>query len=437
MQQIIQSVLTDANTQWVLLSTLLLGIASGVLGSFALLRKQSLIGDAVAHAALPGICIAFLLIGEKDFISLLIGATFTGLLAAYLIQFITSQSRIKEDTSIGLVLSVFFGAGIMLLTKVAQSPSGNKSGLDDFIFGQAASLVGLDVQIMMVTALALIVVTFALFKEFKLSTFDPEFARGIGLPVGFLNFLFLSLLVITVVIGIQAVGVIMMAALLITPAIAARFWTDSLGIMVIVAGLVGAFSGIAGTSISTLQRGLSTGPLIVLVATVVFVLSMLFAPKRGLVSIWLKRWKNDQLLTEKGLLIRMYEFELENNLSTEKLHSSSSLSVKKREKLIHGYELKGWIESNDIGWNLTEQGKEIAIQQLVIDRLAELKEMYPNQLTDVNIQEYLDQPLDLVNQKDSKFLMNRLLDIQSQYDLQPIFREREGGNKWVMKRGFL
>ncbi|KUP07995.1 manganese ABC transporter permease [Bacillus coahuilensis m2-6] len=427
MQQIIQSVLTDANTQWVLLSTLLLGIASGVLGSFALLRKQSLIGDAVAHAALPGICIAFLLIGEKDFISLLIGATFTGLLAAYLIQFITSQSRIKEDTSIGLVLSVFFGAGIMLLTKVAQSPSGNKSGLDDFIFGQAASLVGLDVQIMMVTALALIVVTFALFKEFKLSTFDPEFARGIGLPVGFLNFLFLSLLVITVVIGIQAVGVIMMAALLITPAIAARFWTDSLGIMVIVAGLVGAFSGIAGTSISTLQRGLSTGPLIVLVATVVFVLSMLFAPKRGLVSIWLKRWKNDQLLTEKGLLIRMYEFELENNLSTEKLHSSSSLSVKKREKLIHGYELKGWIESNDIGWNLTEQGKEIAIQQLVIDRLAELKEMYPNQLTDVNIQEYLDQPLDLVNQKDSKFLMNRLLDIQSQYDLQPIFSGKRGG----------
>ncbi|KUP06510.1 manganese ABC transporter permease [Bacillus coahuilensis p1.1.43] len=427
MQQIIQSVLTDANTQWVLLSTLLLGIASGVLGSFALLRKQSLIGDAVAHAALPGICIAFLLIGEKDFISLLIGATFTGLLAAYLIQFITSQSRIKEDTSIGLVLSVFFGAGIMLLTKVAQSPSGNKSGLDDFIFGQAASLVGLDVQIMMVTALALIVVTFALFKEFKLSTFDPEFARGIGLPVGFLNFLFLSLLVITVVIGIQAVGVIMMAALLITPAIAARFWTDSLGIMVIVAGLIGAFSGIAGTSISTLQRGLSTGPLIVLVATVVFVLSMLFAPKRGLVSIWLKRWKNDQLLTEKGLLIRMYEFELENNLSTEKLHSSSSLSVKKREKLIHGYELKGWIESNDIGWNLTEQGKEIAIQQLVIDRLAELKEMYPNQLTDVNIQEYLDQPLDLVNQKDSKFLMNRLLDIQSQYDLQPIFSGKRGG----------
>ncbi|MHC8522318.1 metal ABC transporter permease [Rossellomorea sp. H39__3] len=142
------SILKDGNTQWVLLSTLLLGIASGVMGSFALLRKQSLIGDAVAHSALPGICLAFMIMGEKDFFGLLVGAAVTGLIAAYLIQAVTRTSKIKEDTAICLFLSVFFGLGIVLLTKVAQMPSGNQSGLDHFIFGQAASLVGKDVWLM-------------------------------------------------------------------------------------------------------------------------------------------------------------------------------------------------------------------------------------------------------------------------------------------------
>lgn len=298
-------ILFDANTQWVLLGTMLLGLASGVLGSIALLRKQSLIGDAVAHAALPGICIAFLFIGEKSLIALLIGATITGLLAAYCIQFITSSSILKEDAAIGLVLSVFFGFGIVLLTKVAQSPSGNKSGLNDFIFGQAASLVGNDVKLMAGAATVLILVTALIFKELKVLTFDPEFAKGIGLPTSFLNFLFLTLLVTAVVIGIQAVGVILMAALLITPSIAARYWTESLGKMVVISGVFGALSGMAGTLISTLREGLATGPLIVVVATFLFLISMLFAPQRGIVTKWMKRIKFDkeirkELILQKG-----------------------------------------------------------------------------------------------------------------------------------------
>lgn len=300
----LKMILVDANTQWVLLGTMLLGIASGVLGSIALLRKQSLIGDAVAHAALPGICIAFLLIGEKSLIALLIGATITGLLAAYCIQFITSTSILKEDAAICLVLSVFFGFGIVLLTKVAQSASGNKSGLNDFIFGQAASLVGTDVKIMAGTAAVLILVTAIIFKELKVLTFDPEFAKGLGLPTGFLNFLFLTLLVAAVVIGIQAVGVILMAALLITPSIAARYWTDSLGKMVVISGLFGAVSGMAGTMVSTLREGLATGPFIVVAATFLFLISMLFAPQRGLVTKWVNRIKFDKQIKKELILHR-------------------------------------------------------------------------------------------------------------------------------------
>ncbi|MGP9042039.1 metal ABC transporter permease [Cytobacillus kochii] len=300
MEQIGQMLLA-ANTQWVLIGTLLLGLASGILGSFALLRKQSLIGDAVAHAALPGICIGFMLTGERSLIILLIGATVTGLLAAYCIQYIASASILKEDTAICLILSTFFGVGIVLLTKVQQMPSGNKSGLDSFIFGQAAGMVSSDVKLMAGAAALLLMVTIIFFKEFKLITFDVEFAKGLGLPVSALNFLFMTLLVAVVVIGIQAVGVILMAALLITPAISARYWTNSLSKMVIISGIFGAISGVIGTLISSLDRGIPTGPFIVVTATIIFFISILFAPARGIITLKIKRrMTNQKLLREQG-----------------------------------------------------------------------------------------------------------------------------------------
>lgn len=301
MMEQIGQMLIAANTQWVLIGTLLLGLASGILGSFALLRKQSLIGDAVAHAALPGICIGFMLTGERSLIILLIGATVTGLLAAYCIQYIASASILKEDTAICLILSTFFGVGIVLLTKVQQMPSGNKSGLDSFIFGQAAGMVSSDVKLMAGAAALLLMVTIIFFKEFKLITFDAEFAKGLGLPVSALNFLFMTLLVAVVVIGIQAVGVILMAALLITPAISARYWTNSLSKMVIISGIFGAISGVIGTLISSLDRGIPTGPFIVVTATIIFFISILFAPARGIITLKIKRrMTNQKLIREQG-----------------------------------------------------------------------------------------------------------------------------------------
>ncbi|MGG0716811.1 metal ABC transporter permease [Robertmurraya massiliosenegalensis] len=299
MDDLIKISLTDANTQWVLLGTMLLGISSGVLGSIALLRKQSLMGDAVAHASLPGICITFLLLGEKSLFPLLIGAAISGLLATFCIQAISSYSIIKEDTAIGLVLSVFFGLGIVLLTKVSQSSVGNKSGLNDFIFGQAASLVGSDVKLMAGAAAFLTVITWLIFKELKVLTFDPEFAKGLGLPTKLLNFVFLSLLVSAIVVGIQAVGVILMAAMLITPAISARYWTNSLSRMIIVSGVFGALSGVFGTLLSTLGEGLATGPFIVVTATFIFLISILFAPERGLITKWVKRLRLNKRLQQE------------------------------------------------------------------------------------------------------------------------------------------
>lgn len=281
--------LRDPNAQWILLGSMLLGLSSGVLGSFAYLRKQSLMGDALAHAALPGVCMAFMLTGSKSIFFFLIGAAAAGLIATFGIGYVTRHSRIKQDSALGIVLSVFFGVGIVLLTKIQHGGSGNQSGLDKFLFGQAASMVLTDVITMAVVALLLVIICGLFFKEFKLLSFDPGFAKGIGLPVAALDQFMMFLIVVAVVVGIQAVGVVLMSALLITPAVSARYWTEKLGVMVVLSGIFGAVSGFVGTLLSGLGSNLPTGPLSVLAATALFIVSVLFAPKRGLAAKLLER----------------------------------------------------------------------------------------------------------------------------------------------------
>lgn len=283
--------LTDPNFQWILLATILLGLGSGVLGSFAYLRKQSLMGDVLSHAALPGICIAFMLTGTKSLPLFLIGAALAGIVATFGISVITQHTRIKEDTALALILSVFFGVGILLLTQIQSSAGGNQSGLDKFLFGQTASMVQQDVWMMAGMSTILIIVCALLFKEFKLLSFDAGFARGIGFPVKLLEQLMMFLIVIAVVVGIQAVGVVLMAAMLITPAVSGRYWTNQLGVMVVLSGLFGALSGSLGTIISTSANNLPSGPLTVLSASAIFLVSIVFGPSKGVLAKVLSRNK--------------------------------------------------------------------------------------------------------------------------------------------------
>jgi len=274
-------ILLSSNTQWVLFSTLLLGSASGMMGCLAYWKRQSLMSDALSHAALPGIVITFMLIGHKHLLLLILGAAVSALLGALLIQWVTLASRIKEDAAMGIVLSVFFGLGIMLLTIVNRTVSGNQGGLDSFIFGQAATMVRHDVQMMLLLTLVVIAIVVTLFKEWKLFLFDPDFARGIGMPLVPMNILYTFALVLTIVMGIQAVGVILMSALLIIPAVSARYWTRSFGRMIILSSVFGGLSGAVGTIISALGKGWPTGPFIVIVAVGLFVISILFGTQKG------------------------------------------------------------------------------------------------------------------------------------------------------------
>ncbi len=279
----LSEVLQGGIVQNVLLGAAMLGAISGMLGAFAVLRRQSLLGDTLSHAALPGVCLGFLVAGGRDLGSVLIGAFVTGTLAALSVMLITRRTTLKTDAALGIVLSVSFAIGIVLVTVIqGQAGSGNL-GLMTFIFGQAAAILRADLWIIGGVGLAALALVLIFWKEFKIVSFDAEFARAQGLPVAAIEAGLTVMVALAIVVGLQLVGVVLMVALLIAPAAAARQWTASLGAMVTLSALIGAASGAAGALISATTRGLATGPVVVLVATGVVLVSLLVAPGRGLV----------------------------------------------------------------------------------------------------------------------------------------------------------
>ena len=297
---------TDYTLRTVALGSAVLGITSGTLGTYAVLRQQSLLGDAISHAALPGIALAFLITGAKIPIVLLIGAAVAGWLATLAVTVITRTTRIKYDGALGLALSVFFGVGLVLLTYIQKLPNANQAGLDAFLFGQAASLVVDDVILMAVIGFASLLCVIVLWKEFKILAFDPEFARTMGLQVRMLDVTLTTLLVIAIVIGLQTVGVVLMSAMIIAPAAAARQWTDRLGLMMLLSAGAGAASGVAGAVVSSTAANIPTGPTIVLCVGAIVIVSLFLAPHRGLVWRWLREWRNGRRLRLEAVLLDLF-----------------------------------------------------------------------------------------------------------------------------------
>ena len=278
---------------------MLLGIVSGVLGCFAILRKQSLLGDAVSHASLPGVCLAFMITHIKNTEILLLGALFIGIVCIGLIYLIQNYTKIKFDSALAFILSVFFGLGLVLLSYLNKLPGANKSGLNRFIFGQASTFVERDVKLMFYTGLLLLAIIILFWKEFKIVSFDAEFARTLGFPSKKIGISISVLIVVTVIIGIQAAGVILISAMIISPAVAARQWTDKLSVMVILSGIFGGFAGLTGTLVSITESNLPTGPVIVLIISLIVIFSILFSPKRGIIFKFSMNRKKRKMLSEK------------------------------------------------------------------------------------------------------------------------------------------
>ena len=309
-----------------------LGIVNGVLGSFAVLRKQSLLGDAISHAALPGIALAFLLTGSKSTIVLLLGAAAAGWVGTLLVMNIVKNTRVKYDSALGLVLSVFFGFGLVLLTYIQRMPVASQAGLDTFLFGQAATLLARDVATIGLLGAAVLLIVLAVWKEFKLLCFDPDFALSLGFPVRWLDILLITLLVTSIVIGLQTVGVVLMSAMVVAPAAAARQWTDRLGAMVAISAFFGALAGVGGALVSSLAARLPAGPTIVLCLTVIVIVSLLAAPNRGIVWKWARERVNRNLLQTEAVLADLYVLAMRH----EDLGHGHPISVLRTMSIGHG-----------------------------------------------------------------------------------------------------
>jgi manganese/zinc/iron transport system permease protein len=297
---VLHDLIFDYTLRNIALGSMLLGIVSGVLGSFAVLRRQGLLGDTLSHAALPGIVIAFMLTGTRTSIVLLIGAGIAGWIGTLILLRIVKNTKLSEDTALGVILSVFYGVGILLLTYVQGQNNANQAGLDRYLFGQAASIIASDVVTFLVLGSAALLIVVLLYKEFKLISFDMEFAYSIGYPVKYLDILLTSLLVVAVMIGLQTVGVVLMAAMVIGPGTAARQWTDRLHMMLILSGLFGAAAGVTGAVISVQASRLPTGPMIILSLTVIVLVSLFFAPNRGIVPDILRRRRQREAIRQNG-----------------------------------------------------------------------------------------------------------------------------------------
>lgn len=367
----------NPNIRYVTGGSVLLAISSALVGCFTFLKKKALVGDAVAHAVLPGICLAFLLSGTKNPVYLIIGAFITGWLSLILIDVITRKSKIKEDTAIGLILSVFFGVGILLLTMIQHSGNAAQSGLDSFLFGKAAALVGQDLMIFSIISICLLLGVILFYKEFALISFDEDFAKSIGFPVKRLELALTTLTVLAVVTGIQAVGVVLMAAMLITPAAAARFWTNKLNIMLLLAAIFGAFSGVSGAYISYVAPSMPTGPWIVMVISMIALTSFFVAPEKGILYKLIRQSKIKKRILSENILKLFYQLgEMDHNFdeqrSIEEIQTKRPIKTPTLLAGLNKLTHQGFLKHLKGTWQLTDQGQKKGQRIVKLHRLWEV-----------------------------------------------------------------
>jgi len=351
-------------TEKVMIGTSLLGGMSGVVGCFAVLRGRSLVGDMLAHAALPGVCLAFLLMGTRNLLGLSLGALASGLLAIAAVTIIVRWTRTKEDAAIGIVLSTFFGAGVVLLSQI-QKPGvgGSKAGLDAYLFGEPGNMLNGDLVLLTVVAVVVLVFVGLLFKEFQIVCFDTDFAQSQGWPTLRLDLVMMASLAVVTIVGLPIVGVILMTAMIILPAATARFWTNRLHVMLLLAGGFGIAAGLFGTK---LGRGLPAGAAIVLTAASLFILSLLFAPQRGIVARLLAEYRLRKRIAREHLLRALYE------LSEAQLPELITLDLQTIQDYRYWRSLESLLQQAVEAGELQRSGKTFQFTPLGLRRAAKL-----------------------------------------------------------------
>ncbi|MEL6643400.1 MAG: iron chelate uptake ABC transporter family permease subunit [Pseudomonadota bacterium] len=277
------------NAALVAIGAALLGFSAGASGTFLFLRKRALVSDAVAHATLPGVGLAFMAMvwagGDgRNLVGLLAGSALSAWLGLLVVEWMVRRTRLSEDTAIGAVLSVFFGVGVVLLTIIQTMSTGRQAGLEDFLLGATAGMLFQDAVVIAVGGALAVCATFILRRPMTLVAFDPEFAAANGYDVRRIDLAMMALVLAVTVIGLKLVGLVLIVAMLIIPPVTARFWTEESDKVVWYAGVLGGVAGYVGAAISASAPALPTGPIIVLVSATLFGLSLFFAPARGVAA---------------------------------------------------------------------------------------------------------------------------------------------------------
>lgn len=298
--------LRDPAVRYALAGSLLLGLTCGMLGSFIVVRRLALMGDTLSHAVLPGVVLGFLWNMTKDPVAIFIGATLAGLAGTLTVSFITQTTRLKEDAALGMVLAGYFALGACLLTMAQRLPTGNMGGINDFLFGDAAAIGPEDLRLMAIIAALVVVMLTLFYKEFLISSFDAAFSQLSGIPARFFHHTLMLLLAFAVVISLQAVGVVLVSAMLIIPAATAYLLTERMSRMIVIAAVLGIAAGILGAFFSYLGNNLPTGPFMVLSAGGFFFFAFLFSPRHGVaVRAW-RRLARSKRVTRENTLKGIY-----------------------------------------------------------------------------------------------------------------------------------
>lgn len=361
----------------VLTALAVVGATTAALGCFAVLRRQSLLGDTLAHTALPGVGLAFWSTQSKSPLVLLLGAMATGLFGAVVLFILRHASRLKEDAALGLVLATFFGAGIVILTRLQNEPHASQSGLDHFIYGQAAYLTWEHAKLMAWFGGGILLCLAVFYKECKVLSFDPAFAASIGLPRRRLEFLLAALTVVGVMLSLRAVGVVLTVAMLVGPAAAARQWTQRLSRMILLAMALGIGSAWLGAIWSQQASATPTGPAIVLVTSLVLVVSLLVAPGRGLWWHWARLWHHRRQVAMENVLADFFRRGEQTGqwqvaMTAAELADERGLRFPPLERTMQALCRRRWVEPSGDGWRLTATGRREATRVMRNHRLWEL-----------------------------------------------------------------
>ncbi|MCB0339649.1 MAG: metal ABC transporter permease, partial [Bdellovibrionales bacterium] len=325
------------NSAVVILGATFLGCASGIVGTFALLRKRALMADALSHSALPGLCLSFIFawtlgFDGKSLPILLLGATVSGIVGVLSVQFLVQHTRLNEDAAIGSVLSVFFGFGILLLSLIQSLGTGSEGGLNHFIYGQTAAMGASDAIFTLAVTISILIMTLLLLKEFRLVCFDQDYAATLGWPVATIDLIMMSSVVVVTVTGLETVGMLLIVSLIIIPPVTARFWTENLTQMTVISGSLGALSCYIGAALSAVLPRFPAGSVIVLTSGIFFAISFLLAPRRGLLASFVR-----------GLMLRL-EIAADHvlRLAYEHAESTDPLEVNSIDVIKNCASLKSW-----------------------------------------------------------------------------------------------